>query len=256
MYDLPCKNWFSRRAPLESYLRQKKETFFNRTGRMPGIKYKKNMSVIAKFKVTENRESLCTEDDYPCLTKKGHKITLMAVTCGSAENENFFNLTPFGKIDLAIVNDAAAEQFVVGKECKVIFEFDEQCPEKIIEPVDEKGLARYKNLTFGDAIEALKQGKRASRAGWNGKGMFIFMRPADEIRVDIVANNIKSLPVSVKEYYSQDLLDDDGNLLEIKDDDTVKFTAYLCLKAADGTIVNGWLATQTDILAEDWIILD
>ena len=39
------------------------------------------------------------------------------------------------------------------------------------------------------------------------------------------------------------------------ENDKVKFTAYLCLKAADGTIVNGWLASQSDMLSNDWIVL-
>lgn len=89
--------------------------------------------------------------------------------------------------------------------------------------------------------------------------MFIFMRPADELHIDFVANNIKSLPQSVKDYYRQDILDNDGKqipLEELKEDDVVKFTAYLCMKTADGSIVNGWLASQTDILSEDWEILD
>ena len=113
-----------------------------------------------------------------------------------------------------------------------------------------------KNLNLGQAIEALKQGKRVARQGWNGKDMFIFMRPADELHVAFVAKDIKSLPQSVKDYYYQDCVDENGNLLDLEKNDVVKFTAYLCLKAADGTIVNGWLATQTDILSEDWTILD
>jgi len=112
------------------------------------------------------------------------------------------------------------------------------------------------DLNFGQAIEALKQGKRVARQGWNGKDMFIFMRPADELHVAFVAKDIKSLPQSVKDYYYQDCVDENGNLLDLEKNDVVKFTAYLCLKAADGTIVNGWLATQTDILSEDWTILD
>jgi hypothetical protein len=112
------------------------------------------------------------------------------------------------------------------------------------------------NQNFGQAIEALKQGKRVARQGWNGKGMFIFMRPADSLHVGFVAKDIKSLPQSVKDYYYQDCVDGNGNPIELEPNDVVKFTAYICLKAADGTIVNGWLATQTDILAEDWTILD
>lgn len=108
--------------------------------------------------------------------------------------------------------------------------------------------------TFGQALESLKQGRLVTRKGWNGKGMFIFMRPADEIRVDIVVNNVKSLPLSVKDYYKKDMFDTNNTPIKIADDDVVKFTAYLCMKAADGTIVNGWLASQTDMLSEDWMI--
>lgn len=108
--------------------------------------------------------------------------------------------------------------------------------------------------TFGQALESVKQGGLATRKGWNGKGMFIFMRPADEIRVDIVVNNVKSLPYSVKEYFKQDIGDTPAN--DIAENDVVKFTAYLCMKAADGTIVNGWLASQTDMLADDWMLFE
>ena len=112
------------------------------------------------------------------------------------------------------------------------------------------------NLDFGQAIGALKKGKRAARESWSSKGMFIFMRPADQIRVDIVADDIKSLPDSVKNYYKQDCYDEKGNLLAVDDDDVVKFTAYLCLKSDDGQIFNGWSPSQSDIFAEDWMILD
>ena len=112
------------------------------------------------------------------------------------------------------------------------------------------------NQNFGQAIEALKKGKRVARQGWNGKGMFIFMRPADKLPIEFVAKDIKSLPQSVKDYYHQDLFDENENSVVIEENDVVEFTSYLCLKDANGRIVNGWLATQTDILSEDWTILD
>ena len=114
-------------------------------------------------------------------------------------------------------------------------------------------------VSFGTALEALKQGKRVAREGWNGKGMFIFMRPADKLPIEMVVDKVKSLPQSVKDYFLQDITDINGERLlpeEISPTDTVNFTAYLCMKAADGTIVNGWLASQTDMLSEDWVILD
>jgi hypothetical protein len=108
------------------------------------------------------------------------------------------------------------------------------------------------SLNFGQAIEALKEGKMVARSGWNGRGMFIFMRPSDEINVSTVINNIKSLPQSVKDYYQKQDAAQEGSEQGLTN---VKFTAYLCMKAADGTIVNGWLASQTDILADDWEIV-
>nr|WP_320037164.1 DUF2829 domain-containing protein [uncultured Bacteroides sp.] len=110
--------------------------------------------------------------------------------------------------------------------------------------------------TFGQAIAAIKNGHLVTRRGWNGKGMFIFMRPADELHVSFVAKDIKSLPKKVKDYYYQDCIDQQGNPIKLDPYDVVKFTAYICLKAADGTIVNGWLASQTDILANDWMIFE
>ncbi len=95
------------------------------------------------------------------------------------------------------------------------------------------------NLTYGEALVALKSGKLVSRSGWNGKGMFIFMRPEAIVPVSVV----KSLPDSVKDHYAKIGLED------------VTFSAYLCMKAADDSIVNGWLASQTDMLASDWGIL-
>jgi Protein of unknown function (DUF2829) len=104
-----------------------------------------------------------------------------------------------------------------------------------------------KNLTFGQALEALKQGKIAARKGWNGKGMFVFLRPPFEC--DTQQPNgfygLLSIPDAVKSWYKKQ-----GNI------GSVKFTNYLCMKAADNTIVNGWLASQTDMLAEDWEVLE
>lgn len=112
---------------------------------------------------------------------------------------------------------------------------------------------KKQTVNFGTAIEALKQGLRVAREGWNGKGMFIFQRPEDTLTTGFIPN-VKSLPQSVKDWVDQNM-DDKTNPGE-QDLTPVKFTSYLCMKAADNTIVNGWLASQTDMLADDWIILD
>jgi hypothetical protein len=107
-------------------------------------------------------------------------------------------------------------------------------------------------LGFEVAILAVKAGKRIARAGWNGKRMFVFMRPADSINIRTVVENVKSLPQSVKDFI--DTTDDRQNPGEFGLG-SVKFGAYLCMYAADGSIVNGWMASQTDLLATDWVVL-
>jgi hypothetical protein len=58
-------------------------------------------------------------------------------------------------------------------------------------------------LTFGQALEHVKNAVPMQRIGWNGKGMFIFMRPEAEISAkDIVNGNIKSLPECVQRFFT------------------------------------------------------
>ena len=102
--------------------------------------------------------------------------------------------------------------------------------------------------TFGQALESLKRGHLVTRKGWNDKGMFIFMRPEDSLPTNMIVNQVKSLPESFKRWVSDNYEDSET--------DKIKFTAYLCMKAADGTVVNGWLASQTDMLANDWMIFE
>lgn len=72
------------------------------------------------------------------------------------------------------------------------------------------------------------------------------MRPGDQINVGHL-EKIKSLPECVKRWYKRAFLTDM--------DHAVTFSPYLCMKAADDTLVNGWLASQTDMLATDWVEL-
>jgi len=95
-------------------------------------------------------------------------------------------------------------------------------------------------MTFGQAIEAMKQGKKVARRGWNGKGMWLCIPLCDGPK-EIPATGIWGKPNA--EYAEQN-----GG--------TVKVVPYVTMKAADGTIVMGWLASQTDMLSEDWTIID
>lgn len=101
-------------------------------------------------------------------------------------------------------------------------------------------------MTFGDAIEALKAGEKVARAGWNGKGMWLSLSCApggDAIagRREIAAENFWSRNNS--EYARQN----GGSAVVLP---------CITMKTATGEILMGWLASQTDMLAEDWQIVE
>lgn len=94
-------------------------------------------------------------------------------------------------------------------------------------------------VNFGIALEALKQGKRVARKGWNGKGMFLFLLPAGIVTTKAIHNPM--LRQVIESEIQGDMFEALGSIR--------MFTA-------DKKILTGWLASQTDMLSEDWIILD
>lgn len=98
------------------------------------------------------------------------------------------------------------------------------------------------NLTFGQALEALKQGRRISRKGWNGKNMFIFL-------------NKGSVDCGVGETISEFTEGIRTDLFELGDTGTGIRLPNIHMLVATGSTLAGWLASQTDMLAEDWYIL-
>ena len=89
-------------------------------------------------------------------------------------------------------------------------------------------------MDFGMAIIALKRGECVARTGWNGKGMFLTLQPGSEV------DGVNMRNEGAKHYY-------EGAKCRI--------APHIDMKAADGTYVVGWLASQTDMLAEDWEIV-
>lgn len=94
-------------------------------------------------------------------------------------------------------------------------------------------------VNFGIALEALKQGKRVARKGWNGKGMFLFLLPAGIVPTKAIHNPMLRQVIES----------------EIQGD-TFEALGSIRMFTADKKILTGWLASQTDMLSEDWIILD
>lgn len=101
---------------------------------------------------------------------------------------------------------------------------------------------------FGTAIEALKNGKRVTRLGWNGKGLFVFMQVPAEIHKDIVPK-MQSLPDSVKNEFQKRFNDPNDQI------DAIYYSNQLAL-VSPSNLITGWSPSTSDALAEDWIILD
>lgn len=100
-------------------------------------------------------------------------------------------------------------------------------------------------MPFGLAIEAMKKGAKVARIGWNGKGMWLSLSCApggDAIAGcrEIAAENFWSANNS--EYARQN----GGSAVVLP---------CITMKTATGEILMGWLASQTDMLAEDWAII-
>lgn len=105
--------------------------------------------------------------------------------------------------------------------------------------VFEKSYRLHEQLTFGEALEALKAGMRIARAGWNGKDMWIALSGPLDGRT-IAFENFWSKPCSEFARYN-------GGSATV--------LPCINMKTADGKILMGWLASQTDMLADDWIII-
>lgn len=80
-------------------------------------------------------------------------------------------------------------------------------------------------MNFGKAIEELKNGKKVAREGWNGKGMWLI----------IVTPTLLATPAIEAEYPAQPVI---------------------CIKTADNKLQPGWNASQADMLAEDWNVVE
>lgn len=87
-------------------------------------------------------------------------------------------------------------------------------------------------MNFSQALVSIKDGKRVAREGWNGKGMFVFLVPGSNFAVNREP------------------------LLSILGEGTnVTYRPHIDMRDAEGKIVP-WLASQTDILADDWSVVE
>lgn len=87
-------------------------------------------------------------------------------------------------------------------------------------------------MTFGLAVEAMKRGTKVARAGWNGKGMFVYYVPANAYPVQTGA---------AKSHFGEGAM--------------VPYNAYMAIKNVNDT-VSTWVPSVNDCLASDWTIVE
>lgn len=97
-------------------------------------------------------------------------------------------------------------------------------------------------MNFGEAIQALKVGKKVARCGWNGKGMWVVMMPS----------------LYLPPYNTQDAMRkvNDRTAKHIGEDKPLDSQPYIAMWTAQGKWQPGWLPSQADIFAEDWEIVE
>lgn len=94
-------------------------------------------------------------------------------------------------------------------------------------------------MNFGQALALMKRGFRVARAGWNGKDMWIAYNEGRD------------------ELYHQSFWNKHAKEVARKQPNgCAKVLPYFLMKTADNAILIGWLASQTDLAAEDWFVLE
>ena len=96
-------------------------------------------------------------------------------------------------------------------------------------------------MDFGGAIKALKEGHKVARKGWNGKGMFLWLKPATDVKAEWC-----------KDTLLKSLAEENGG--------SIAALGTICMYTTDSrgrkAILTGWLASQSDMLLEDWIVVE
>lgn len=115
----------------------------------------------------------------------------------------------------------------------------EPVPSDDVPPTCHEAKRTY-GLSFGDALRYLKAGMRVTRAGWNGRGMYLWLMPAAVVKAEWC-----------REPHLKALAEQNGGEIECLG--TIRmFTVNASGRRA---VLTGWLASQSDMLEEDWEVV-
>lgn len=96
--------------------------------------------------------------------------------------------------------------------------------------VFQKSYRAVEGLSFSQALEAMKAGKKVARAGWNGKGMYLYLVGPGRYPPSTPAGE---------------------EIAATQSDQLVPYAPYIAMKTVQDYVVP-WLASQTDLLIDDW----
>lgn len=96
-------------------------------------------------------------------------------------------------------------------------------------------------MNFGQAIEALKEGKLVAREGWNGSGLFVMKQIPAEIGLEIIPK-MQSVQESAKQ-------------ILVSRGTTLKYENQMLIIKPNGT-ADSWVPSSSDVFAEDWIAVE
>ena len=150
-------------------------------------------------------------------------VEAVPMTAGEAANKGY--RTP--------VAESAMDLYIAGYEVTYEDGYKSWCPKDVFDKANQP----TDGMIFGFAIEALKKGFKVARKSWNGKGMYLWLKPAVTIKSDWC-----------KDPMLKEIVDANGGETEA--------LGTICMKTADNKILSGWLASQTDVLSEDWVIIE
>jgi len=154
------------------------------------------------------------------ILENGFAVTGRPSVSVSAENDN-------DDVGVKIAVQNAVHELWPFLGFKLVQDRHEEKPTAPASPGDRAAGA---NMTFSDALVMLKEGKRIARAGWNGKGMFVYLVPE---------NSYPAQTDAARDCFGE----------------MVPYNPYMAIKNVNHT-VSTWVPSVNDALAEDWMLLD
>lgn len=107
-------------------------------------------------------------------------------------------------------------------------------------PVFEQAYRLTNAMTFGHALEALKMGMKVTRQGWNGRGMYLWLMPEATVKAEWC-----------REPHLKHIAEANGG--EVQCLGSIRM--FTVNRDGRRAVLTGWLASQSDMLAEDWMIV-